>query len=147
MPDDEVPAFDPSGFSLEPRRRRIDKPWGFEVLLSPEDAPYTAKLIHVRAGQRLSLQVHDTKVETQTLVEGRGVLVLEGADGELHDIEMERGVGYHVAIGQRHRLWAAFDDDAVVFEASTPELGTTYRLADDYARPHETEQLRQAERR
>jgi mannose-6-phosphate isomerase len=145
MPTD-APTFDPSGFSLVPRGRRVDKPWGHEVLLSPEDAPYTAKLIHLRAGQRLSLQLHDVKVETQTLVAGRAILVLEGPDGHLHDIAMERGVGYHIAVGQRHRLAAASDEDAVVFEASTPELGTTYRLADDYARPDETETLRRSER-
>ena len=52
----DAPTFDPSDFSVAPRGRRVDKPWGYEVLLSPEDAPYTAKLIHVRAGQRLSLR-------------------------------------------------------------------------------------------
>ena len=135
-----------AAFSLEPHARRIDKPWGYEVLLSPADAPYTAKLIHVRAGKRLSLQLHDTKIETQTLVAGRGVLVLEGAEGELHEIQMQPGVGYHVAVGQRHRLCAAADVDATVFEASTPELGVTLRLEDDYARPDETEQVRQADR-
>ncbi len=133
-------------FTLEPSARRIEKPWGFEVLLSPEDAPYTAKLIHVRAGKRLSLQLHDTKVETQTLVAGRGVLVLEGPDGQLHDIDMQPGVGYHVAVGQRHRLCAAPEEDATIFEASTPEVGVTLRLEDDYARPDETEELRRAER-
>src|SRR5919197_1752831 len=139
-------VFDLDTFSLEPLARRIEKPWGYEVLLSPADAPYTAKLIHVRAGKRLSLQLHDTKVETQTLVAGRGILVLEGADGELHNIEMQPGVGYHVAVGQRHRLCAAAEQDATVFEASTPEIGVTLRLEDDYARPDETEELRQAER-
>jgi mannose-6-phosphate isomerase len=143
---DNPPPFDPRAFSLAARSRRVDKPWGFEVLLSPADAPYTAKLIHVRAGCRLSLQLHDTKVETQTLVAGRGIVVLEGPDGQLHDVPMEPGVGYHIAVGQRHRLCAAPDEDATVFEASTPELGITYRLADDYARPHETEALRSAER-
>jgi len=133
-------------FTLQPSARRIEKPWGFEVLLSPEDAPYTAKLIHVHAGKRLSLQVHDTKVETQTLVAGRGVLVLEGPDGQLHDIDMQPNVGYHVAVGQRHRLCAAADHDATIFEASTPEIGVTLRLEDDYARPHETDELRRAER-
>jgi mannose-6-phosphate isomerase-like protein (cupin superfamily) len=141
-----MPSFDSAGFSLQPLGRRIDKPWGYEILLSPPDAPYTSKLIHVEAGKRLSLQVHDTKVETQTLVSGRGVLVLEGSDGELHQIVMQPGVGYHVAVGQRHRLCAAPDEDATIFEASTPEVGVTLRLEDDYARPHETEQLRQAER-
>ncbi len=142
-----APAFDPSMFSLEPLGQRIDKPWGYEVLLSPPDAPYASKLIHVRAGKRLSLQLHDTKVETQTLVAGRGILVLEGADGLLHDIEMQPGVGYHVAIGQRHRLCAADDQDVTVFESSTPELGITFRLEDDYARRDETEDARRASRR
>ena len=140
------PAYDPAAFSLAPLARRIDKPWGHEVLLSPADAPYTAKLIHVRAGKRLSLQLHDIKVETQTLVAGRGVLVLEGPDGQLHEVAMQPGFGYHIAVGQRHRLCAAADEDAVVFEASMPEVGATYRLEDDYARPHETEEVRRAER-
>jgi mannose-6-phosphate isomerase len=139
-------VFDPTTFSLDPLQRRIDKPWGYEILLSPPEAPYASKLIHVTAGKRLSLQLHDTKVETQTLVAGKGVLVLEGSDGQLHDIEMEPGVGYHVAVGQRHRLCAAPDQDVTVFESSSPELGTTLRLEDDYARPDETEQLRAAER-
>src|SRR5918912_2578734 len=138
----QPPKFDPAAFSLTGLGRRLDKPWGFEVLLSPADAPYTAKLIHVFAGRRLSLQLHDTKVETQTLVSGRGILVLEGSDGQLHDIQMQPGVGYHVAVGQRHRLCAAPDSDATIFEASTPEVGTTLRLEDDYARPDETEELR-----
>src|SRR5207253_10685358 len=92
--------FDPSLFSLEPNARRVEKPWGYEILLSPADVAYTAKIIHVKAGKRLSLQLHDTKVETQTLVDGRGVLVLEGSDGQLHEIQMQPGVGYHVAVGQ-----------------------------------------------
>jgi mannose-6-phosphate isomerase len=133
-------------FSLEPYGRRIDKPWGHEILLTPADAPYTSKLIHVLAGKRLSLQVHDIKVETQTLVGGSCILVLEGADGQLHEIQMQPGVGYHVEVGQRHRLWASPDQDATIFEASTPESGNTFRLEDDYRRPDETEQLRHAER-
>src|ERR1700750_506748 len=103
-------------FSLEPHARRVDKPWGYEILLSPADAPYAFKLIHVWAGKRLSLQLHDTKVETQTLVAGRGILLLEGPDGELRQIDMELNVGYHVAVGQRHRLCAPPDADATVFE-------------------------------
>jgi hypothetical protein len=90
--------------------------------------------------------LHDTKVETQTLVAGRATLVLEGADGQLHEIPMRSGVGYHVAVGQRHRLCAAPDEDATIFEASTPEIGVTMRLEDDYARSDETEEVRQTER-
>ncbi len=140
------PHFDPNGFSLTPSVRRIEKPWGYELLLVPEGAPYCMKVIHVRDGRRLSLQIHDTKVETQTLVAGKGIIVLEGPDGELDEIPMQPGVGYHVAVGQRHRLCAAPDADATIVEASTLEEGTTYRLEDDYARPDETEALRKADR-
>jgi len=142
----DVPTFDSKDFSLSPGSRRVDKPWGHEILLSPEDAPYTAKLIHVKAGHRLSLQLHDSKTETQTLIGGKGILVLEGPDGQLHEVPMEPGVGYSVAIGQRHRLCAAPEEDAVIYEASTPDTGTTFRLQDDYARPDETEELRTQER-
>jgi mannose-6-phosphate isomerase len=126
-----------SNFSLEPIGRRTEKPWGYEILLSPPGAPYASKLIHVRAGKRLSLQLHDLKIETQTLVAGRGVLVLEGPDGQLHDIDMQPGVGYHIAVQQRHRTCAAPDQDATIFESSSPEVGTTMRLEDDYSRPDE----------
>ena len=139
-----VPEFDKGGFGTEPFGRRVEKPWGHEVLLTPPEAPYTAKLITVRAGKQLSLQIHDVKVETQTLVSGEGTLVIEGADGHLQEVELRPGVGYHVAVGQRHRLRAT--TDMVVFEASSPEAGTTSRLEDDYRRPDETEALRAQER-
>jgi mannose-6-phosphate isomerase-like protein (cupin superfamily) len=141
-----TPTFNVSEFVLEGSARRIDKPWGYEILLSPPDAEFVLKHIYVRAGKRLSLQVHDAKTETQTLVSGHGILVLEGADGELHSVAMEPGKGYTVLPGQRHRLCAGPDQDALVYEASTPEIGTTYRLEDDYARPDETEARRALER-
>ncbi len=55
----------------------------------------------------------------------------------LREIEMEPGKGYTIRPFQKHRLVAL--EDAEIVEASTPEVGTTYRLEDDYARPHETE--------
>ena len=50
------------------------------------------------------------------------------------------GLGYSCSIGQRHRLVGVTDCD--VLEVSTPEIGTTFRLEDDYARPDETEAVR-----
>jgi mannose-6-phosphate isomerase-like protein (cupin superfamily) len=141
------PKFDASGFSTDPTARRIEKPWGYEIMLTPESSPYAAKLIHVTAGKRLSLQMHDQKEETQTLLDGQGFLVLEDADGTLSDVPLQPGVGYHIAIGQKHRLCAAPDQDVTVFEASTPEIGTTWRLEDDFMRPHQTDAQREHETR
>lgn len=144
---DTPPTFDTSGFSIDPRARRTEKPWGYELLLTPEDGAYAAKLIHVKAGKRLSLQVHDKKVETQTLIGGKGYLVLEDSDGTLHNVPLQPGVGYHIKIGQRHRLCADPDQDVTVFEASTPEIGTTWRLEDDHHRGHQTQLVREMETR
>jgi hypothetical protein len=143
---EQPPEFDRTGFSLAPLGQRVEKPWGYEILLSPPKAPYTSKLICVKAGARLSLQLHDEKEETQTLIAGQGTLLLEGSDGQIRAIPMEKNVGYHIAVGQRHRTCAGPDEDALVFESSTPELGITWRLEDDYGRSNETEEVRAAER-
>ena len=141
-----APHFDPTEFKNEAYQRRIDKPWGYELHLVPEGLPYMMKIIHVTAGARLSLQVHDKKHESWTLLSGPGKVIWENNQGELIETIMEPGVGYTCALGQKHRLAAGEDGDAEFFEASTEESGTTYRLEDDYARPDETPEQRKAER-
>lgn len=115
--------------------RKVEKPWGFETIFTEPGLPYVGKLIHVRAGSRLSLQVHDAKTETMTLISGRATLLLEQPDGTMATLEMECGRGYTVFPGKKHRLCGV--TDAVVAEVSTPETGVTLRLDDDYGRPDE----------
>lgn len=119
---------------LRPHRRRVDKPWGWEIVWA-ETPHYVAKILRVNAGKRLSLQYHDQKLETQCLLRGRAVLIVEDAAGVLQQIEMEPGKGHTIRPFQRHRLVAI--DEAEIIEVSTPEIGTTFRLSDDYARLHE----------
>lgn len=52
--------------------------------------------------------------------------------------------GYSCQLNQRHRLAGITDCD--IIEVSTPEMGTTQRLEDDYKRPDETPQQRKKER-
>ena len=137
-------AVDRTAFSIEPYARIISKPWGREIHLVAEGAPYMAKIIEISDGHRLSFQLHDQKTETWTLLSGEASVLLEDQNGELHEIPLEIGVGYSCAIGQKHRLIGK--KDGRVFEASTPEIGTTVRLEDDYRRPDETEELRQSDR-
>lgn len=138
------PAFDRSRFTTEPSAIRVDKPWGYELIFTPPEKPYTGKLLHVAAGNRLSLQYHDQKQETILLLHGAGVLLSENAHGVLEEIRMEQGQGYSILPGQRHRLVALEDCDFI--EASTAEVGATYRLEDDSGRPTETEAERARER-
>jgi mannose-6-phosphate isomerase len=128
---------------VQPHQRRVDKPWGWEILWA-ETPHYCGKILHIAAGKRISLQYHDEKIETQCLLNGRALLLIEDADHALREIEMEPGKGYTIHPFQRHRLIGITDAD--VLEVSTPETGTTVRLEDDYARPDETEEVRRRER-
>lgn len=144
MSDSQSPTFDPSGFTTEPYVKRVEKPWGYELHWVREDAPYIGKILHINAGARLSLQVHDQKQESWFVMQGRAAVIWEDAGGELVETELQPGQGYSTKVGQKHRLQGITDTDIV--EVSTPEAGTTWRLEDDYARPHETPEQRRKER-
>ena len=101
------------------------------------------KVIHINAGCRLSLQLHDQKQESYFMMSGRGALIWENEKGELIETELQPGKGYTTKIGQKHRLKGLTDCD--IIEASTPESGTTWRLEDDYDRKHQTPEERDAE--
>ena len=131
-------------FLAQPFYQRIEKPWGHEILFTRDDLPYAGKILHVAAGMQLSLQIHDQKLETQFLVAGRCMRIADDEHGNLVEAEMEFHQGYTIVPGQRHRLRGITDCD--VFEVSTPEIGMTHRLEDDYQRPDETEEARRRER-
>lgn len=139
-----APTFDPSVFGTNPYVRRVEKPWGYELHWVPIDAPYMGKVLHINVGARLSLQLHDQKQESWLLIHGRAAVIWENDDGKLIETELQKGVGYSTSIGQKHRLKGLTDCDIV--EVSTPEKGTTWRLEDDFARPHETPAQRKKER-
>lgn len=136
----DLSKFDKSTFSTKPYIKRVDKPWGYELHWVPEDAPYMGKVLHIDGGRRLSLQVHDAKSESWFLMSGQAKVIWENEKGELVETEFETGKGYTTHVGQRHRLVGITDCD--ILEVSTPEIGTTWRLEDDYKRPDETEEMR-----
>jgi mannose-6-phosphate isomerase len=136
--------FDKSTFINPPYVKRVEKPWGYELHWVPEGMPYMGKIMHINKGHRLSLQIHDKKLETYWLANGKCDLILENTKGELEIIHLEKGKGYTTVVGQKHRHQAVTDCDVV--EVSTPELGTTWRLEDDYNRPNETPDQRKKER-
>ena len=141
---DDTPKFDSSNFSVDSYVRKIEKPWGYELHWVPEDAPYMGKLIHINAGSKLSLQIHDQKQESWFLIAGDAKVIWEDSKGEAIETVLQKGVGYSTKVGQKHRLAGITDCDIV--EVSTPESGTTWRLEDDYSRPDETPEQRIKER-
>lgn len=144
MDDQQAPHFDPNDFDTDPYVKRVEKPWGYELHWVREDAPYIGKVLHINKDARLSLQVHDQKQESWFIVNGRAAVIWENNKGELIETELQPGQGYSTKVGQKHRLKGLTDCD--ILEVSTPERGTTWRLEDDYARPHETPEQRKKER-
>lgn len=142
--NDTPPKFDPSVFSNSPYAKHVEKPWGYEIHWVPESAPYMGKILHINKDQRLSLQVHDEKQESWIILRGRAKVIWDNDKGELIETELTEGEGLSTSVGQRHRLVGITDCD--ILEVSTPEKGTTWRLEDDYARPHETPEQRKFER-
>lgn len=137
-------SFDKSKFTNQPYVKKVEKPWGYEIHWVPEGMPYMGKILHINAGHRLSLQVHDEKQESYWLLNGECNLILENSKGELETVPLQKGVGYTTIVGQKHRHQAVTDCDVV--EVSMPESGTTLRLEDDYKRPDETPEQRKLER-
>ena len=109
---------------------RVEKPWGYELHWAKTDR-YVGKVIHVEAGQALSLQYHNVKDETILLWSGRLEFEII-RDGEPTTFEMKPGDRIHIAPKTTHRMTAVEDCD--IIEVSTPELDDVVRLEDRYGR-------------
>ena len=62
-------------WAFEPRR--VDKPWGYELIWAQAD-DYVGKILFVEAGCSLSLQFHREKDESWYVQRGRAELELAG---------------------------------------------------------------------
>ena len=125
--------------------QKIIKPWGEEIIYSPANSNYTFKKIKINDDCRLSLQSHTDKTETFLLVSGEAQLVVGTDINQLQTINLKINQSYNIPNGVIHRLVGV--KNAIILEASTPEIGTTIRHQDDYSRPDETEKLRKENNR
>jgi len=116
---------------LRAHPRRVEKPWGWELVWA-ETERYVGKLLLVRAGQSLSLQYHEVKEESWLVREGRARLELGEVGGGLEELEIAAGDAFHYPPGTVHRITAI--EDTLVLEVSTPHLDDVVRLADAYGR-------------
>ena len=120
-----------SRFAVEPRR--VEKPWGWELIWAVADA-YVGKVLFVRAGESLSLQFHREKDESWYVESGRGELELgETGQAILNTEVIVPGNAFHFAPGTVHRVTAL--EDLTILEVSTPHLDDVVRLDDRYGRP------------
>jgi mannose-6-phosphate isomerase-like protein (cupin superfamily) len=112
--------------------RRVDKPWGWELIWAETDR-YAGKVLFVRAGESLSLQFHREKDEAWFVQTGRARLELGNAGDPVLSEEIVAAPAYfRFEPGTVHRVTAL--EDTTIIEVSTPELDDVVRLEDRYGR-------------
>jgi mannose-6-phosphate isomerase len=109
---------------------RVEKPWGHEIIWARTER-YVGKLLHIRAGEKLSLQYHRVKDETVHVQNGQMRFIVE-EEGVMVERVLSVGDSYHITPNTRHRMVAVSDCD--ILEVSTPELDDVVRLDDAYGR-------------
>ncbi len=118
-----------------PRSGRVDvtvvqKPWGHERIWASSER-YVGKVLHIAAGQELSVQYHHRKDETVHLLSGELIYRVK-LDAELEDVKLNTGESFRICPGTVHQMIAVTDCD--VLEVSTPEKDDIVRISDKYGR-------------
>ena len=112
--------------------RHVPKPWGHETIWAHTDR-YVGKILHITAGQALSVQYHERKDETVYLLQGEMKYWVQlPGETELQDQRLTTGQSFRITPGTIHYMEAITDCD--VLEASTPELDDVVRINDRYGR-------------
>ncbi len=112
--------------------RHVPKPWGHETIWAHTDR-YVGKILHVKAGQALSVQYHERKDETVYLLKGEMKYWVQlPGESRMQDQALTTGQSFRITPGTVHYMEAVTDCD--VLEASTPELDDIVRIKDRYGR-------------
>jgi len=128
MDSPNLVSLDRWGFDV----RRIEKPWGYELIWALTDM-YCGKVLFVKAGHALSLQFHREKDESWLVQTGRAKLELgDAGQGALVEEVIGAGHAFHYTPGTVHRVTAL--EDTTILEVSTPHLDDVVRLEDAYGR-------------
>ena len=110
--------------------RRTDKPWGYELLFA-HTPHYLGKILHINAGESLSLQYHENKFETIFVI--KGVADIETRpEGMPVIVRLGEGQAFDIPAGTVHRFSSPGGCDLA--EVSTPHPDDVVRLEDRYGR-------------
>jgi len=109
--------------------RKVDKPWGYELIWAETDH-YLGKILVINSGMRLSKQYHKLKEETVYVLEGTLLNYLNNDNVEKYAV----GQVLHINPGQVHRFGALENRYVKLIEVSTNYLDDVIRLEDDFNR-------------
>jgi len=108
-----------------------ERPWGRFFVLHDEPS-YKLKRIEVDPGGRLSYQYHHKRSEAWIIVEGTGVITLDGIDKEF-----TKGQTVLIPQGVKHRIENKRQEKVVFIEVQTGSYfgeDDIVRIEDDYNR-------------
>ena len=108
-----------------------ERPWGRFFVLHDEPT-YKLKRIEVDSGGRLSYQYHHKRSEAWIIVEGTGVITLDGIDKEF-----TKGQTVLIPQGVKHRIENKRQEKVVFIEVQTGSYfgeDDIVRIEDDYNR-------------
>ncbi len=111
--------------------RRVEKPWGHELIFAHAPGKYAGKILVIEKGKRLSLQYHRRKHESLYVLKGKLTLRL----GKKKHVAGP-GTAFAVPPGTEHRF-ESHHGRVTLVEVSTAELDDVVRLQDDYGRTGE----------
>ncbi|HVX02123.1 MAG TPA: phosphomannose isomerase type II C-terminal cupin domain, partial [Nitrososphaera sp.] len=110
-----------------------ERPWGWFEQFNRND-PCTVKLIHVKAGSRLSLQYHEKRSEFWKVVKGPAIIHIDGKK-----FTGKSGDEFQIPTRAKHRLAAKSTSDVILLEISYGHFDEDdiIRIEDDYGRTKE----------
>src|SRR5467141_704662 len=90
----------------------VPKPWGHETIWAHSER-YVGKILHITAGQELSVQYHNRKDETVYLLSGEIIYRVQkdGNDDVLDDVKLRVGESFRITPGTIHQMVAVTDCD------------------------------------
>jgi len=111
--------------------KKINKPWGYELLIE-KNKKYMFKKLYMKKGHRCSLQYHEKKIETVYIVEGKLKIFFGKNKKKLKSKIFKSHESITIKPKIIHRMQAL--TNTIYLEGSTPEFDDVIRIGDDYKR-------------
>lgn len=108
-----------------------NRPWGSFFVIK-EDPSYKIKRIEVNPGQRLSYQYHNKRSEVWIMIQGNGIIILNGKSKKY-----KKGDTILIPQGMKHRIENCGNEKTIFIEVQTGSYfgeDDIVRLEDDYNR-------------
>ena len=136
--------------------KKVLKPWGYEIWYAGPHykLPYVLKKIKINSKYSSSIQFHEKKIETLTILEGKGNLIygqkkidinkFKNGDyteneitkflNNLKKVRLKKGNTFTITPGTIHSIESV--DNIIFYEASTIHVDDVFRIRDKYGRKH-----------